>query len=278
MKRKKLYLFLAILTVVFLFATAAVCNQRGIQTLEKEDTESTEKESSKKEESKSASEDEKKDENKDEKKEDEPKPEDKKNDDENKLPVIAGIYLDGLDPIDYFFFVGETYTVRAEATDPEGSSLTFKWSGDGTIASGDLNPMTWTAPDSESVYKITVEVTDEKGSTATMTADIYVNPNTAVGEPPKGAAILDIEIVGSNDGKYYRDTAYMIQVTVDDPLNEIAWYHYAVNVTGFAVSAATDWCSFRTPDTAGDIDIVVGIADKDDNIIDEKTKTIYIEP
>jgi hypothetical protein len=291
MRKNKLYIVLVILTITFLFTTAAVCTQCGILGDEGEeaaDADNNKKSADTDDSKKSADADdsgkegESKDTNGDKKdsdKKDEPKQENKKSDDENKQPVIAGIYLDSLDPIDYFFFTSETYTVRADATDPEGGSLTFKWSGDGNIIGEDINPMTWTAPDSEGVYKITVEVTDEKGGTAKRTADVYVNLKSVVVEPPKGAAILDIEIVGSGgDGKYYRDTAYMIQVTVDDPLNEIAWYHYAVNVTGFAVSAATDWCSFRTPDTAGDIDIVVGIADKDDNIIDEKTKTIYIEP
>lgn len=140
---------------------------------ENENTDDSKKEDTKKDDSKDSDGD----------KKDEPKSEDKKSDD-NKPPVISGIFLDGLDPVDYFFFVDDTYTVRAEATDPEGNSLTFKWSGDGTIASGDLNPMTWTAPDSEGVYKITVEVTDEKGSTAAMTADIYVNLPLTIGEPP----------------------------------------------------------------------------------------------
>jgi flagellum-specific peptidoglycan hydrolase FlgJ len=275
-KRKKLYLFLAILTVVFLFATAAVCNQRGIQTLEKEDTESTEKESSKKEESKSASEDEKKDENKDEKKEDEPKPEDKKNDDENKLPVIAGIYLDGLDPIDYFFFVGETYTVRAEATDPEGSSLTFKWSGDGTIASGDLNPMTWTAPDSESVYKITVEVTDEKGGTAKGTADVNVVEGK-VGDVLITPEIGKIEVRGADDnGRYYTNNIYNIHVNVKGPDNMVKYYHYTVS-GGKKIEASANTMKWETPDTEGDYIITVEIYDKDQVKLDEKSKTVTVE-
>lgn len=299
MRKNKLYIVLVILTITFLFATAAVCTQCGVLGDEGEeagDTDDNRKsadaddsgkpeeaaDSGKPEEAAdSGKEEESKDTNGDENdsdKKDEPKPEDKKSDDENEPPAIAGIYLDSLDPVDYFFFTSETYTVRADAADPEGSNLTYKWSGDGTIASGDLNPMTWTAPDSEGVYKITVEVTDEKGSTATMTADVYVNPNTAVGEPPKGAVILDIEIKGSNDGKYYRDTEYMVIVTVDDPLNEIVWYHYNVKDASFAGSVDTDWWAFRTPDTAGDIDIVVSIANHHNKELDEKTRTIYIEP
>lgn len=276
MKRKKLYLFLAVLTVVFLFATAAVCGQRGIQPQEKEDTESTEKESSEKEESKSASEDEKKDEDKDEKKEDEGKAEDKKSDDENKLPVIAGIYLDGLDPIDYFFFVGETYTVRAEAADPEGSNLTFKWSGDGTIASGDLNPMTWTAPDSESVYKITVEVTDEKGGTAKRTADVNVVEGK-VGDVLITPEIGKIKVQGADDnGRYYTNNIYNIHVNVKDPDKMVKYYHYTVS-GGKKIEASANTMKWETPDTEGDYIITVEIFDKDQVKLDEKSKTVTVE-
>jgi len=289
-RKNKLYIVLVILTITFLFATAAVCTQCGVLGDEGEEAGDTDDngksadaddsgkpeeadDSGKEEESKDTNED-----KNDDDKKDEPKSDDKKSDDENKPPVIAGIYLDDLDPAVYDFSANGVYTVRADATDPEGGNLTFKWSGDGTIVGEDINPMTWTAPDSEGVYKITVEVTDEEGSTADRTADVYVN--SALGEPPKGQVILDIEIQGSDDSKYYKDDVYIIQVNVNDPDNEIVWYQYDIDVICLAKRVATDWYSFRTPDTAGDIDIVieVDVLDKDDNIIDEKTKTIHIEP
>ena len=212
MRKNKLYMVLVILTITFLFATAAVCTQCGAN-IDKavgglaDDVDDSKKsadtdDSGKEGESKDTNGD-----KKDSDKKDEPKPEDKKNDDENKKPVITGIFLDGLDPAVYDFSANGVHTVKAEATDPEGGSLTFKWSGDGTITGEDINPMSWTAPDSEGRYEITVEVTDDKGSTAAMTADIYVIPELVEAEPPKGAEILDIEILGSNDGKYYKNTA-----------------------------------------------------------------------
>jgi len=182
-----------------------------------------------------------------------------------------------LDPADYDFYTNGIHTVKAEATDPEGGSLTFKWSGDGTIVGEDINPMTWTAPDSVGIYKITVEVTDEKGSTATMTADIYVNPELELAEPPKGAEIVNIKVIDGDNGLYHKDTHYVIQVTVNDPLNEIEWYEYTANEWKLPIQSVAH-CTFKSPDTAGDIDIVVGILDKDFKIIDEKMVTIYIEP
>ena len=283
MRKNKLYIVLVILTIIFLFATAAVCTQCGVlgdegeKSADADDSEKPEEadDSGKKEESKDTDGDEN-----DSDKKDEPKPEDKKSDDENEPPVIAGIYLDGLDPAVCDFSANGVHTVRADATDPEGGNLTFKWSGDGTIAGEDTNPMSWTAPDVDGRYEITVEVTDDKGSTAAMAADIYVisYPELVEAEPPERAVILGIEIKGSNDGKYYKNTDYTIQANVDDPLNKIKWYNYHEMSIGFADATQTNQCQFRTPDTSGDLDILVVIVDEDMNKLDEKTKTIYIEP
>jgi len=266
----KLYIVLVILTITFLFATAAVCTQCGVLGDEGEEAGDTDDngksadaddsgkpeeadDSGKEEESKDTNED-----KNDDDKKDEPKSDDKKSDDENKPPVIAGIYLDDLDPAVYDFSANGVYTVRADATDPEGGNLTFKWSGDGTIAGEDINPMSWTVPDSEGVYKITVEVTDDKGSTAAMTADIYVIPELVEAEPPKGPEILDIEILGSDEGKYYPNTNYKIKITVEDPLDEIVRYLYSIGGLLEGQFGGSDpLLDLRIPDTTGDIDILV---------------------
>jgi len=281
--KKKHYLVLSILAIITLLTTAAVCNfgqaQNSTGVLEEESQNSSAKKDSSDSANNSESTPESKTENSsssDSGIKDEPKPEDNKSADENKPPVISGIYLDGLDPIDYYFFTNDTYTVRAEAIDPEGDSLTFKWSGDGTITGSDINPMTWTAPASEGVYNITVEASDDKGATSNFTSDIYVNAKTAVGDPPKGAEILNIEVI-SSDGKYYKNTEYRVEVTIADPLNEVKWYEYVVNGVGIA-ALTVNWTIFTTPDSEGNIDIRILIADKDGNYLNEKTRTIYIEP
>ena len=279
MRKNKLYIVLVILTITFLFATAAVCTQCGVLGDEGEEAGDTDDNRKSADADDSGKEGESKDTNGDKNdsdKKDEPKPEDKKSD-ENKPPAIAGIYLDSLDPVDYFFFTSETYTVRADAADPEGSNLTYKWSGDGTIASGDLNPMTWTAPDSEGVYKITVEVTDEEGSTADRTADVTVEVDSAIGEPLKWPEILDVEISGSNDGLYYQHTVYTIQVIDDDPNGLIDKYEFDCNLGNLGqVSANTvEW---ESPGDAVDCYITAYILDSDGSILDEKTIKIKVEP
>jgi len=274
MKKNKIYIILVILTIAFLFTTAAVCTQYGIQgDVEEEAGDDDERKSAdtdnsgKKEESKDTESD----------KKDEPKPEDEKGDDENKKPVISGIYLDGLDPVDYYFFTNDTCTVRAEAIDPEGSSLIFKWSGDGIIAGEDINPMTWTAPDSEGVYKITVEVTDEKGNTATMTADVTIEVDSIIGEPLKWPEILDVEISGSDDGLYYQHTTYTIQVFVDDPNGLIDEYRYDCNF-GNIIWINEHTVEWESPGDAVDCYITATILDSEGIILDEETIKIKVEP
>ncbi len=279
MRKNKLYIVLVILTITFLFATAAVCTQCGVLGDEGEEAGDTDDNRKSADADDSGKEGESKDTNGDKNdsdKKDEPKPEDKKSD-ENKPPAIAGIYLDSLDPVDYFFFTSETYTVRADAADPEGSNLTYKWSGDGTIASGDLNPMTWTAPDSEGVYKITVEVTDEEGSTADRTADVTVEVDSAIGEPLKWPEILDVEISGSDDGLYYQHKVYTIQVIDDDPNGLIDKYEFDCNL-GNLGQVSDNTVEWESPGDAVGCYITAYILDSDGSILDDKTIKIKIEP
>lgn len=249
--KKRLYLVLSILTLIILLTTAALCNLGGTQSNEETHANVTEGSDQAKGEKKDSSVVPKSSDsvseattsstasaNSDNK--DTAKSADNKSASENKPPVISGIYLDGLDPIDYFFFTGDTYTIRAEAIDPEGGSLTFSWSGDGTISGNDMNPMTWTAPASDGVYNITVEATDDKGATSAFTADIYVNPKAAVGDPPKEnnppkLGVISIsgdgvtkQAIGEKTISVFEATDYWISINASDPDGDNLSYTWSV--------------------------------------------------
>lgn len=75
--------------------------------------------------------------------------------------------------------IGQTSTVRATATDPDGDPLSYKWtSPQGTLASPNAQQSLWTAPKTPGRYPVTVAVADNRGGigTGTLTTEIEVVP------------------------------------------------------------------------------------------------------
>ena len=78
--------------------------------------------------------------------------------------------------------VGRTSTVTASATDPDGDTLTYRWSAaTGTLATPADRQSLWTAPMQEGPVPVAVEVNDGKGGVATDAVTIQV-VRTAVRE------------------------------------------------------------------------------------------------
>ena len=71
--------------------------------------------------------------------------------------------------------VGQSSTVRAQANDPDGDQLTYRWtSPQGTLATAGAQQSQWTAPQQEGTVPVTVTVNDGRGGTATDTVNIQV--------------------------------------------------------------------------------------------------------
>lgn len=71
--------------------------------------------------------------------------------------------------------VGKSSTVTANANDPDGDPLTYKWSTPaGTLANAAERETLWTAPMQEGPVPVTITVDDGKGGTATDTVTIQV--------------------------------------------------------------------------------------------------------
>ena len=71
--------------------------------------------------------------------------------------------------------VGKSSTLTADARDPDGDVLTYRWTAPtGTLASPAERQTLWTAPQQEGTVPVTVTVNDGKGGTASDTVNIQV--------------------------------------------------------------------------------------------------------
>jgi outer membrane protein OmpA-like peptidoglycan-associated protein len=71
--------------------------------------------------------------------------------------------------------IGRTSTVTADATDPDGDALSYRWStAAGTLTNPSDRQSPWTAPMQEGPVPVTIEVRDSKGATATDAVTIQV--------------------------------------------------------------------------------------------------------
>jgi outer membrane protein OmpA-like peptidoglycan-associated protein len=71
--------------------------------------------------------------------------------------------------------VGKSSTITADGQDPDGDTLTYKWSSPtGRIANPAERQSLWTAPEQEGSVPVTVTVDDGKGGTASDTITIQV--------------------------------------------------------------------------------------------------------
>jgi hypothetical protein len=68
-----------------------------------------------------------------------------------------------------------TSTITCDASDPDGDTLTYKWTEDGWVISASGSTLTWTAPDDEGTYTIGVTVKDGKGGTASEECEVVVS-------------------------------------------------------------------------------------------------------
>ncbi|MCG2789465.1 MAG: PKD domain-containing protein [Actinomycetia bacterium] len=99
----------------------------------------------------------------------------------NSNPVINSITLSSAT-----IEINKIYNVTANATDPDGDTLTYKWTtSGGTINDDSTNPMKWTTPGSAGSYTITLKVTDGKGGEATQSKDVSVETAVVNLDVPK---------------------------------------------------------------------------------------------
>lgn len=121
--------------------------------------------------------------------------------DKNSLPIITAIKFNSDK-----FAAGETYKATAEAGDPDGDPLTYKWSGDGTLSGAKGNSVNWTAPNTAGTYKITVKVEDGRGGAATLSKAVTVTATLPPPPPPPQVKSTTLTLKYNESGWIEKDT------------------------------------------------------------------------
>ena len=102
----------------------------------------------------------------------------------NRPPTVTA----SCDPCEVLF--GEQVQLRADAQDPDGDSLEYRWSAPaGTLQNADRAATRWTAPNQAGPVPITVTVNDGQGGSASDTVTIQVSPPP---EPPREYVFEDV--------------------------------------------------------------------------------------
>jgi hypothetical protein len=176
-------------------------------------------------------------------------------DDTNRPPEIAGIGLSAND-----LYTLTEYELSTAATDPDGDSLTYKWSVDGgTLSSSTSNPTKWETPGFPETYHITVEVSDGKGGKDTETKTVRVEEVIIIGDNPP--QVHDIII---NDSPIFTNTKYYVRGEVTDPDNDLKSFQF--DVSGGTLSGqSANTIYWTTPVDTGDYSISLLARDKEGN-------------
>ncbi len=272
MKKSKLFIILVILTIISLFATAALCNMCQFQPVQTTDGENAKDDSSKTTESKKAdsktSSSEKKDDNQ------------AAADKNIKITdIIVGKYTDDHVELESVLFTDSTYTCQPVFADPTDGKEKYDWSVSGGTSDNSTYFMAWDTPLDEGNYTITLNVTKDDGSSGKFTKDVLVEI-PPLGEPPQPPTIVDIRIYVPegevDDGHYYTNKVYKVVPMVDGANELIDNYGFSFSA-GTVLSSTSGIFEWQSPDVPGSVTINIDIRDSSGNIMDEMIIDVLIE-
>lgn len=98
-----------------------------------------------------------------------------KKDEENKNPVVSSVTVNPQS-----INSGGTVTVTVAASDPDGDALTYTYNATGGAIVGSGSVATWTAPNTEGSFSVTVQVSDGNGGSASGSGTLFVENVTRV--------------------------------------------------------------------------------------------------
>ena len=162
----------------------------------------------------------------------------------NNPPVISSLEAEA----ERVFPSGSTQIV-CTASDRDGDELSYEWSGIAGEIHGEGATITWTAPDNEGIYNVSVTVTDGRGGEDTDHVTITVKAN----EQPT------ITSLAADAAWTTPSRSRQVTCEAEDPDHDelsYEWTATAGNITG--TGAAVNWTA---PEEVGIYDITVVVSD-----------------
>ncbi|MEA3442206.1 MAG: PKD domain-containing protein [Chloroflexota bacterium] len=170
----------------------------------------------------------------------------------NQAPIISELRASEECPI-----TSGDYIIECLASDTDGDVLTYEWEADGGTISGKGHTATWTTPDTEGTYTITVTVRDAPGNEATRLLSLSVAAN----EPPK---IEDVAVTAHNpeqmkDNKIFKGESCDIECVASDEDEDKLTYSWSCDRGN--IQGSGEKISWTAPNTGCDATITVTVAD-----------------
>ena len=139
--------------------------------------------------------------------------------------------------------------IECIASDEDDDELSYEWSASEGYIDGDEAIVTWSAPESEGIYNITVEVTDGNGGEVTDSITITVRVN---GPPAITSLKADTDWVTPS-------SSCNITCNAEDPDGDKLSYEWSGN--GGVISGTGSVVTWTAPDAAGLYNITVVVTD-----------------
>jgi hypothetical protein len=175
----------------------------------------------------------------------------------NQLPVISNLAVNNEGEID----TGVSYQIECAASDTDEDELSYAWSADDGIISGEGSIITWTAPEAPGAYIITVQITDGRGGEAATQLTVNV---VAPNQPP---IIEDLVVTAEHsylkeiaEGyKVLQGKAYEIECIASDPDGDELLIEWSAD--GGDISGEGALATWTAPPQGGEVIVVVTVSD-----------------
>ena len=148
----------------------------------------------------------------------------------------------------------------AQASDPDGDTLTYQWSTSGGTFSGEGSNVTWTAPATSDNYTVTVTVSDDKGDTASKSVTI-----AAIFKPNNPPSVTGMTIDGIAPGKENVARQWVtktIHCAASDPDGDQLTYLW--RATGGKITGEGSTVAWTSPGVNGEYTVTVIVSDGKD--------------